>query len=367
MKTKVSGAKYSAIVGIGEELKKRSLESGQEYLALNRGVNAVTLIDLNPVVAQIDFNSTDIQVYPANTGVKVLRDAINEEYFDNSVSSDHIFLTNGGMGALDLIVRCLDHSEIWAQDYYWGAYRNIMAMSGVEIANYPSFEWLRENIDKVQGKVVMICDPNNPLGNKYPDDQLLEMVKFLSAHEVTVIWDGPYRRLFKGREDDMYQKLAGIDNVIISESFSKSIGLSGQRLGFVYVKDEVFRNELSVKILYATNGVNAFAQHMISKLLTTVEGRKAVEDFKRITVDGISKNIKYLKEKGLLADQYYQTSDPVGIFVVVNKDYDTLMEHRIGSVPLEFFTPNKEEAKGCSRICVSVEHEKFKTFFDRIN
>ncbi|RLD81152.1 MAG: hypothetical protein DRJ10_06500, partial [Bacteroidetes bacterium] len=67
VKTKKSGAKYSAIVAISENLKKQKAE-GKDILFLNRGINAVVNIDLSDIIPMIDFNSADIQVYPPNKG-----------------------------------------------------------------------------------------------------------------------------------------------------------------------------------------------------------------------------------------------------------------------------------------------------------
>jgi aspartate aminotransferase len=57
----------------------------------------------------------------------------------------------------------------------------------------------------------------------------------------------------------------------------------------------------------------------------------------------------------------------VGIFVVVNKSEEELLENFIGSVSMSYFTrTNKEEAKKFARICVSFPHEEFKRFFNRL-
>lgn len=304
-----------------------------------------------------------MQVYPPPVGMPMLRDAINEEFFQGTAHRDQIFITNGGMGALDVILRTLDVESVYAHDYYWGAYRNMLIIHDIPLHNYADFDWLRANVEALKNSAVIICDPNNPLGTKFSDDGLLDLVKFLSDNQVTVIWDGPYRRLFGDKTDDMYVKLSQIENVIISDSFSKSVGLSGQRIGFIFCANKEFGNELKLNLLYAGNGVNAFGQHLITALFTTTEGIKAVDDFKKTTVEGIAQNIAYLKEIGMLADTYYQTAEPVGIFVVVNRSHEELLENRIGSVPLSFFTSKKKEAEGCARICVSVSHEKFKKFF----
>ena len=116
--------------------------------------------------------------------------------------------------------------------------------------------------------------------------------------------------------------------------------------------------------MYATNGINAFSQILVEKLLCSDKGQKATNDFKRITAKGIERNIAYLHDKNLLADEFYKNSEPMGIFVIVNKSEEELLEKRIGSVSLSYFTRDKkEEAARYARICVSVPPEKFKEFF----
>ena len=58
MKIKKSGARFSAIVGIGEKIKQLSKETGKEYLYLNRGINAVCPIDLFQVVQNISIEES---------------------------------------------------------------------------------------------------------------------------------------------------------------------------------------------------------------------------------------------------------------------------------------------------------------------
>ncbi|MCF8242081.1 MAG: pyridoxal phosphate-dependent aminotransferase [Melioribacteraceae bacterium] len=367
MRTKVSGATYSSIVGIGEQLKKKSLETGKEYLYLNRGVNAVVNIDLTEVIPLIDFNSNEIQVYPSNNGIESLRKAINHYYFMGNSSPGNIFITNGGMNALDLVTQCLDVDKIYVSRYYWGSYTKIMTINGVDYSDYKSFEELESKLDEIKNSAVIICDPNNPLGDKFDDEELLRLVALLNANGTVVIWDSPYRKLFYGSDDDFYAKLIDFENVIITDSFSKSIGLSGQRLGFMHSTNKEFNDEFNIHLLYATNGINAFAQVLVQKILSTPQGQKAAKEFQQKTVTDITKNIEYLHENSILADEYYRHSKPVGIFVIVNRTYDELLKYRIGSVALPFFTQSdKQRAESYSRICVSIKHEKFVEFFDRM-
>lgn len=367
IKTNKSGAKYSAIVEISENLKKQKAE-GKDILFLNRGINAVVNIDLNEIIPMIDFNSADIQVYPPNKGRPGLRIAINETFFHNAAEIENIFITNGGISALDLIFKTLDVKKVWLSSFYWGAYKNVLKINNIGFDFYENLEFIENNIDQFKDSAVIFCDPNNPLGNKIDDKILLALVEKLQKVDVVVIWDSPYRKLFfNWEDDDFYKKLIQFDHVIISESFSKSVGLSGQRLGFVHCGNTEFNEELNIKLLFATNGINTFSQILVEKLLTTEKGKLAVDNFKRKTTSDIKKNVQFLIDHDLLAGKLYEGTKPLGIFVIANKSYDELLEKGIGSVPLNYFTTLPDEiANKYARICVSVPHAEFVKFLERI-
>jgi aspartate aminotransferase len=375
MEIKKSGATFSSIVGIGAKVKKLSEETGVEYLFLNRGVNAVCSIDLTEVVKLIDFNSVRIQVYPPNTGTVELRTAINEEYFAGKSAIGNISITPGGMPAIDLPVQILNLDTVYFSKFFWGSYAKLCTIRGVKSDTYEDLgsfvKFVKElrSTETVTPKkfAVLLCDPNNPIGDKMDDAEMMGHVEALNSMGVIVIFDSPYRRIFNDSSDTFFQQLYELENVIIAESFSKAMGLSGQRIGFIHSRNKEFNDELNIRILYAFNGVNAFAQELVWKLLTSPEGKKAVNDFKKKTVEDIGKNIKYLHDNNLLVEKLYAHSKPVGIFSVVNISEEELLKNRIGSVSMVYFTNNKnEEAKATSRICVSAPHEKFKLYFDKL-
>jgi aspartate/methionine/tyrosine aminotransferase len=366
MQIRKSGAKYSAIVGIGERIRKESLETGEEYLLLNRGVNAVCHIDLDTIVNQMDFNNNAMQVYPPSQGRQELREAINKHYFDNKSSISNISVSGGGMSALDLVFQTLDVDQILLPEFYWGSYFQVMTIRNIEPGSYSNFENLLNRLDEIKNSAVIICDPNNPIGNKIEDSELLKTIKVLNENGTSVIIDCPYRRIFCDQEDQFYQDLLEFENVIIVESFSKSIGLSGQRLGFIHTANTGFNTELGIRLMYATNGINAFSQILVAKLLDSEQGEIVRKNFKKTTVEGIQKNIEFLEKKKLLATGFYTQSKAIGIFVIVNKSEEELLQKRIGSVSLSYFTKTKkEEAAQYSRLCISVSPEKFETYFDK--
>lgn len=367
MEINKSGATLSKIVQIGEKLKKLTAETGQEYLPLNRGVNSVVNIDLTEVIPTIDFNSNEIQVYPPGPGFLSLRRAINDEYFGGKSSPDNILVTAGGMNALDLVVQTVGMKKLYLPVYYWGCYFQMLTVRGVGNAEYMAQCDLENMIPELKGNAVLICDPGNPLGEKYDDEQQYALIKKLSDAGIVVFFDSPYRRIWAGKEDNYYQRLMELENVVITESFSKSVGLSGQRLGFIHTTNKALHDELEVRLMYCTNGVNAFAQILIQRLLAAPEGIKAATDFKTATARDIALNIEYLKTRNLLATEYYSASTPKGIFVVVTKTEEELLAHNIGSVSLSFFTKSqKEKASKFARICVSAPHAKFVKYFDNV-
>jgi aspartate/methionine/tyrosine aminotransferase len=324
-------------------------------------------MNLNDLVRKhINFNSTELQVYPPNNGFLKLRNAINGDYFDCKSDPNNISITNGGMSGLDLIIKTLGVDTIYTPKFYWGAYKNIIIINGKNKGNYENFEDLRSNVSKYKDQAVIICDPNNPIGDKYSDDLLLDTIKTLNDNGVIVIYDSPYRKLFID-DNTFYKEIFNLNNVIINESFSKRFGLSGQRIGFVHSNNISFIRRFNINLLYSTNGINVFSQVLIEKLLTTKEGKKSYTDFTKKTTTDIKKNINYLIDNKLLASDFYNNSIPMGIFVIINIPHDKLMENYIGSVSLSFFTDNKEDINpNYSRICVSVDNESFETYFNKM-
>ncbi len=367
MKINQGQAKYSMIVDIGDKIREVTSETGQTFLLLNRGVNSVKNIDLSAVVKQIDFNTNSIQVYPPTKGRGDLIAAINKEYFFEGTNPENIYVTPGGIGALDLVFQTIRFEQVFIPAFYWGAYTNIFKLRNVKSGIYLNFQYLKNNLSKLKNAGVIICDPSNPLGNKSNDAELLELLDLLDKNNTTVIVDCPYRKLFTERNDSFFHAIRNYENVVICESFSKWLGLSGQRIGFIHAKNIDFLNELRIRLLYCTNGTNTFAQILVEKLLTSAEGRLAVENFRKITLENIKKNIDYLKQRNFLPEWIYNNELPIGIFVAINKSHEYLFDNLIGSVPLHFFTVNyKEETKNYSRICVSVPHDSFASYFDKL-
>lgn len=367
MKINLSKATFSSIVGIGQKVARAEKETGQRYLPLNRGVNAVCQIDLSKIIPMIDYQSKDFQVYAPNLGVESLRRSILKEYFPSQTDLSKLAISPGGMPALDLIIQTLNVETILFPKFYWGSYSKMATIRNKSFSFYDDLDSI--DISKLNDSTcIFICDPNNPTGTKLEDDYLLSKIQEINNSGAVTIFDCPYHRLFKDQLPmRMFDQVSQLENVIIAESFSKWIGLSGLRIGFIWCNNKSFNEELNIRLLYEFNGVSTASQLIVDKILSTEEGKQAQRDFRRTTVEHIQKNIQYLKDNNLLVEEIYQGRTPWGIFAIINKSEDYLFNHRIGAVGLDKFVyHDKDKWSDYSRICVSVDSQLFKEYFDKI-
>lgn len=363
MKINKSGVSFSSIVGIGEKISKLKIETKEEWLELNRGVNSVTNIDISEIYKNINFNSKEYQLYAPNTGLKSLKENINREYFSNQSSIDNIFVSPGGMPSLDLVMQILQVDNIYFPQFYWGSYSKIATIRNKSFSFYENLDSLLDK-DLDDSSCIFICDPSNPTGLKLDDDYLLKMIKKLSNKGCTIVFDSPYRKLFY---DDSFFKSLIDDNVIIIESFSKWLGLPGARLGFIHSLNRDFNDELNIRLLYEFNGVSSPSQILINELLSTDIGKISIQNFQKETTENIKCNIEYLNKNNLLVNDIYKGNLPIGIFAIINKTEEFLFKNKIGSVGLDkFVIDNKEKWKQYSRICVSVNHDSFIRFIKNV-
>jgi aspartate aminotransferase len=366
MQINKTNTEVSRILQVGQQARKLQAETMQPFLMLHRGVNSVVNIDLNSIISDFDFNTDDFQVYPGTAGKDKLRSAISDEYFLGKANPENLLITPGGISGLDLTIQNIAANTIALPSFFWGSYVQLANLRKIKVTTYPSLQSLIKYPHKYTNELVVITDPGNPLGEKHPDEDILSAIERLEQENINVLVDSPYRKIFTDSKDDFHSKLLNFSNVIIVDSFSKSVGLSGQRIGFLHAQDKTFIKEAKQRLLYATNGVNAFAQELIYSLLTTSKGKQAVTEFKTKTASDIAKNIDFLINNNLLSTEFYKNSKPIGIFACINRSEEELMKNNISSVSMSYFTLDPERYKNHSRICVSVPHEEFVKYMNQM-
>ena len=107
-------------------------------------------------------------------------------------------------------------------------------------------------------RAVLINSPNNPSGVVYHDDELQRLSALLKAHQAAhpeqtlyLLSDEPYRQLVY---DDVQCSAIGnfYDNAIIVTSFSKDMGLAGERIGYIYVSPRCVVPDLRAALAFTT-------------------------------------------------------------------------------------------------------------------
>lgn len=184
-----------------------------------------------------------------NTGVREAVAASLKKRFGLPYETKHIFMTSGAAGAIAHAVRAVTvpGDEVITFAPYFPEYNPYVNETGAHLhvvpprtedfqINFTEFERMMN--EKVQA--VLINSPNNPSGVVYSEETLERLAAFLSAcekkfgHEIFLISDEPYREIvFDGASVPYPAKY--YDNTITCYSFSKSLSLPGERIGYLAV------------------------------------------------------------------------------------------------------------------------------------
>ena len=169
--------------------------------------------------------------------------------FDMNYTASHIFMTSGAAGAIAHALRCVTvpGDEVLTFAPYFPEYGPYVNLSGAKLKIVPpsladfqiNFDAFTEMLtDKVMA--VMINTPNNPSGIVYSADTLARLARVLTekseeyGHPIYLISDEPYREItFAGVDAPYVSKF--YTNTLSCYSFSKSLSLPGERIGYVAV------------------------------------------------------------------------------------------------------------------------------------
>lgn len=197
-------------------------------------------------------NPMELHGYSPSLGITSVREAVAaslERRFGIPYRKEHIFMASGAAGALAHAFRLVTEpgDEILTFAPFFPEYHPYVDLTGAVLKVVPpntetfqiNFEAFREMLtEKV--KAVLINTPNNPSGIVYSTDTLQKLSDILRersdlfGHEIYLISDEPYREIvFEGVDAPCVSRF--YDNTIMCYSFSKSLSLPGERIGYVAV------------------------------------------------------------------------------------------------------------------------------------
>ena len=193
------------------------------------------------------IDRTTLEYSPSN-GYKPLRDKLVGYYskFGIKLSESEIIVTSGGSEALLLtFMTCLNPGdEIIMTEPGYANYISFAVTSGVTIKTVtsriedgfalPSVEDFEKAITE-KTKAILICNPNNPTGYLYSEEELYRLRDIVRDHDLYLISDEVYRE-FRYTDEPYLSALClpGIEeNVIVVDSVSKRYSECGIRIGMI--------------------------------------------------------------------------------------------------------------------------------------
>ncbi len=255
------GSKRSAIREIFEYAKKRGEEIGAENVFdFSIGNPSVPAPDaVNEVIARLvkETPSVELHGYTSAQGDKKVRDAIATNYvrhFGVPLSGDDLYMTCGAAASLTVTLRALacEGDEFIVFAPYFPEYAVFIKGAGGKLTvvksdartMLPDFEELERALNP-HVKGVLINTPNNPSGVVYGVETMKKLAEILKRKSeeygapIYLISDEPYRELVYDEDKIMPSPMAYYENVVVCYSYSKSLSLPGERIGYIAVSPQM--------------------------------------------------------------------------------------------------------------------------------
>lgn len=207
--------------------------------------------------------SMELHGYSPSLGIGSVKEKTAQSLnrrFGMSYTANHIFMTTGAAGAVAHAVRCVTKpgDEVITFAPFFPEYHLYVNMTGAKLKVVPAntkdfqihFERLEEMLNE-KTAAVLINSPNNPSGAVYSAETLKKLAELLNrkqkeyGHDIFIISDEPYREIvFAGVESPYISRF--YDNTLSCYSYSKSLSLPGERIGYVAVNPDCTDAELIV-------------------------------------------------------------------------------------------------------------------------
>lgn len=206
-------------------------------------------------------NPMELHGYSQSQGIPAVRaklaDYLNKTYGMN-YTAEHIFMTTGAAGAVAHATRVVTKpgDEVITFAPYFPEYQQYINRTGAVLKVVPAdteaFQINFEEFEKVlneKTQAILINTPNNPSGTVYSTETLTKLAALLEkkqqeyGHDIFIISDEPYREIaFEGVDAPYVSKF--YDNTLSCYSYSKSLSLPGERIGYVAANPKCTDSEL---------------------------------------------------------------------------------------------------------------------------
>ena len=249
------GANRSCIRDLFEYGCKRATEVGREnvydYSLGNPSIPAPAAVD--ETIQEILQDTPSLQIHGYTSAIgdfatrKAISDDLNARYGCQTAAED-FFIMGGAAPELVAVCRALavEGGEVLAIAPYFPEYKPFVENAGLTFKvvppDVPAFQIKLDAVEAMlteHTQAIIINSPNNPSGVVYTRETLTALAQLLTrkgeeyGHPIYIISDEPYRELAYGVEVPFLPLI--YPNTVICYSYSKSLSLPGERIGYVYV------------------------------------------------------------------------------------------------------------------------------------
>lgn len=297
-------------------------------------------------------NTTDPTVlhgYMSNAGFEDVRQTIAESLnrrFDTKFSAKNLIMTVGAASGLNVILKTIlnpGEEVIVFAPYFleYGAY--VRNYDGVLVEISPDTTTFQPNLAEFEQRItpktraVIVNTPHNPTGVVYSEETIKKLSEILEAKQkefgtvIYLISDEPYRELaYDGVEVPYLTKY--YNNTVVGYSYSKSLSLPGERIGYLVIPDEADGSEELISAATIANRtlgcVNApsLIQKVVAKCVDAKTDLAAYDKNRQALYNGLKEcGFECIKPQGAF---YLFVKSPVEdekAFCEAGKKYNILM------------------------------------------
>ena len=327
------GANRSCIRELFEYGRQRAAIVGPEnvfdYSLGNPSIPAPA--GINEAIAAViaEMPSLAVHGYTSAPGDLPLRQAVAEDLngrYGTNVRANDLFVGCGAAPELVSVIRALavENSEFIAVAPFFPEYRPFVESSGGKLvvvpADIPNFQIDFDALEKALNEntqAIILNSPNNPAGTVYTAETLKKLSALLEKKNeefgktIYIISDEPYRELVYGGLTAPW--IPGIyDHTIVCYSWSKSLSLPGERIGYVLVSENCADHD---DLYAAIAGAARAGGHVCAPSLMQKVIAKCVS--LRPDLDAYDRNRRLLSEA--LTSYGYEMAKPDGAFYLFVK------------------------------------------------
>ena len=320
-KMKALGMKKSTIREIFEYAKARKAEIGADnvfdFSIGNPSVPSPEIVEKTLLSLLRDMDAVSLHGYTSAQGDPKVREAIADylnQTYGAGASADHIYLTAGAAAALTITVNAIlsdeETEEVIAFAPFFPEYRVFTESAGGKLITVPCTEPdFQIDFDAFQNalnpktKAVIVNSPNNPTGVVLCEETVIRLCDIMRkaektfGHPIYLIADEPYRELVYGDVEVPYLTKY-YDNTIVCYSFSKSLSLPGERIGYILVSPQAKDSKTVYAAIVGAGRALGFVcapsifQYMIPACLGKTSDISVYEKNRRLLYDSLT-NLGY--------------------------------------------------------------------------